>query len=73
MTHEERIAFCHATFDACSARFRAVQGLPLLSAVSARRYLTPDHIRRLGMPLAPPLATTTYRAWCAGQVLPVSA
>jgi hypothetical protein len=73
MTHEERIAFGHATFDAFSARFRAVQGLPPLSTTAAQRYLTPEHIRRLGMLLPPPLAETIYRAWCTGQLLPVSA
>jgi hypothetical protein len=73
MTHEERIAFGHATYDAFSARLQAVQGLPSLSAVAAQRYLTLDHIWRLGMPLAPPLAETLYRAWSAGRLLTVSA
>jgi hypothetical protein len=73
MTREERSVYGHATFDAFSARFRAQQGLPPLSAVTALRYLTPEHIRRVGMPLAPPLSETIYRAWCAGQLLPVSA
>ncbi len=44
-----------------------------LSADAVRRYLTPRDIRCLGMPLAPPLAETIYRAWCAGQLFPVSA
>ena len=73
MTQDERSAFGHAAFDAFSARFRAVQGLPPLSAGAARRYLTPRDIRRLGMPLASHLAETIHRAWCAGQLFPVSA
>ncbi len=76
MTLEERRAFGHAAFSAFSARFRAVQGLPPLSAAAAQRYLTPHDVRRLGLPLAPitpPLAETIHRAWCAGQLLPVSA
>lgn len=73
MTQDERSAFGHAAFAAFSARFRAVQGLPPLSADAARRYLTPRDIRRLGMPLAPHLAETIHRAWCAGQLFPVSA
>jgi hypothetical protein len=73
MTQDERSAFGHAAFDAFSARFRAVQGLPPLSAAAARRYLAPGDIRRLGMPIAPHLAETIYCAWCAGQLFPVSA
>jgi hypothetical protein len=73
MTQEERSAFGHAAFSAFSARFRAVQGLPPLSAAAAARYLTPHDIRRLGLPLAPPLAETIYCAWCAGQLFPVAA
>jgi len=73
MTQDERSAFGHAAFDAFSARFRAVQGLPPLSADAAARDLTPRDSRRLGMPLAPHLAATIHRAWCAGQLFPVSA
>jgi hypothetical protein len=76
MTQDERSAFGHAAFAAFSARVRAVQGLPPLSAAAAQRYLAPRDIRRLGMPLAhitPPLAETIHRAWCAGQLFPVSA
>ena len=73
MTQDERSAFGHAAFSAFSARFRAVQGLPPLSAAAAQRYLTPRDIRRLGMPLAPPLAETIYCAWCSGQLFSVSA
>jgi hypothetical protein len=73
MTQEERSAFGHAAFSAFSARFRAVQGLPPLSTAAAQRYLTPRDIRRLGLPLAPDLAETIHRAWCAGHLLPVSA
>jgi hypothetical protein len=73
MTQEERSAFRRAAFLAFSARFRAVQGLPPLSAAAAQRYLTPRDIRRLGLALAPHLAETIYRAWCAGQLFPVSA
>ena len=73
MTLEERRAFGHAAFSAFSARFRAVQGLPPLSVDAAARYLTPQDIRRLGLPLAPHVAETIHRAWCAGHLLPVSA
>jgi hypothetical protein len=73
MSREECIAFGYAAFDAFSARFRALQGLPPLSASAAIRYLTPEHIRRLGMPLAATLAESIYQAWCVGQFFPVSA
>jgi hypothetical protein len=73
MTQDERSAFGRAAFSAFSARFRAVQGIPPLSAAAAQRYLTPRDIRRLGMPLAPHLAESIHRAWCAGQLFPVSA
>jgi hypothetical protein len=73
MTPKEWVAFGHAAFAAFSACFRAVQGLLPLSAAAARRYLTPRDIRRLGMPIASPLAETIHRAWCAGQLFPVSA
>ena len=62
MTQEERRAFGHAAFSAFSARFRAVQGLPPLSAAAAQRYLTPHDVRRLGLPLTPHLAETIHRA-----------
>jgi hypothetical protein len=64
----------HASWDAFSARWRALQGLGPLSAEAVRRYLTPDLIRGpLGLDLRPELQQTIYRAWCAGNLWHVTA
>jgi hypothetical protein len=64
----------HASFDAFSARWRASSGLAPLSAEAVRKYVTPDMIRGvLGLFLPAYFQQAIYRAWCAGQLLPVVA
>jgi len=62
-----------ASWAAFSARWRAGQGLPPLSVEDARRYVSPDMIGHLGMPLPSELRAAIHRAWCAGQLLGVPA
>ena len=50
-THEYQSEAGHTAFAAFSARWRASQGLPPLSADDARKYVTPEMIRDLGRPL----------------------
>jgi|GEM_PF-5929206 len=57
-----------ASFAACSARWRAVQGLPPLHAEDARRYLRPEHLHHLGLPLPSALRTRILAAWQAGDL-----
>lgn len=63
----------HAQQTQFSARWRAEQGLPPLSAAAVQRYLTPTLIRGpLGRPLDADLQVRIYRAWCAGYLYGVA-
>jgi hypothetical protein len=57
-----------ATFAAFSARWRAEQGMALLSAEAVRKYLRPELIRSLGVPLSPELQVRIYWAWSHGYL-----
>jgi hypothetical protein len=64
----------HASFDACSARWRASSGLAPLSAEATKKYVTPDMIRGvIGLFLPTYLQAVVHRAWCAGMLLPITA
>jgi hypothetical protein len=72
--HAHQVMAGHASFEAFSSRWRAGQGLAPLSAEAVRRYLNPEHIRSaLGVVLPAALQETIYRAWCAGELVGVSA
>jgi len=57
-----------ASFAAFSARWRALQGLPPLCAEDARRYLRPEHLHHLGLPLPSALRAHILAAWQAGDL-----
>lgn len=64
----------HASWDASSARWRAMQGLCPLSAHAARRYVRPADIRAAsGLAIPPGLAVVIWSAWGSGVVAGVDA
>lgn len=72
-TREYQAAAAHAQQTQFSARWRAEQGLPPLSAAAVQRYLTPQLIRGpLGRALDADLQARIYRAWCAGYLYGVA-
>lgn len=72
--HAHQVLAGQASWLAFSARWRASSGLAPLSAEAVRRYVTPAVIRGpVGAILPERVRVAIYRAWCAGQLLPLEA
>ena len=72
-THEYQVQAGHQSYSAFSARWRAWQGLPPLSAEAVQRYVTIEDIHGpLGKELPAVLRAEIYQAWCSGRLVGVA-